>query len=130
MQTTGAIQRNARTYPEWRREADRLRAAGEAILSDRRSYGPHLDNIAIGEIRINSALSNLSRAVRWDDEAIREEAEVAKQPSRYALLRAPARHRGVPFHRKRITACRTERAAVRLRHRDVHIMFALTIDVD
>ena len=50
--------------------------------------------------------------------------------SRYALLRAPARHRGVPFRRERIAACRTERAAARLRHRDVHIMSALTIDVD
>ena len=61
---------------------------------------------------------------------VAEPSGTARPSSRYALLRAPARHRGVPFRRERIAACRTERAAARLRHRDVHIMFALTIDVD
>ena len=36
-------------YPDWRRENDRLTTAGEAILSDMETHGPHLDNILIGE---------------------------------------------------------------------------------
>ena len=30
-------------YPAWRQEAGRLTAAGKAILSDKKTYGPHLD---------------------------------------------------------------------------------------
>ena len=44
-------------YPDWRRENDRLIAAGEAILSDMETHGPHLDNILIGETRMKWALS-------------------------------------------------------------------------
>ena len=32
-------------YPEWRQEAERLTAAGEAILSGKETYGPHLKRI-------------------------------------------------------------------------------------
>ena len=61
-------------YPDWRQETGRLTAAGEAILSDMETYGPHLDNILIGETRMKWALLNMSRAIRRDDEAISEEA--------------------------------------------------------
>ena len=64
-------------YPDWRRENDRLTAAGEAILSDMETHGPHLDHILIGETRMNWALLNMSRAIRRDDEAISEEAIAA-----------------------------------------------------
>ena len=64
-------------YPDWRRENDRLTAAGEAILSDMGAYGPHLDHILIGETRMKWALLNMSRAIRRDDEAISEEAIAA-----------------------------------------------------
>ena len=68
-------------YPGWRQEAGRLTAAGEAILSDKKTYGPHLDNITIGESRVTWALSNISRAIGGDDEAIGEKAaEVQKPP--------------------------------------------------
>ena len=39
-------------HPDWRREAERLAAAGEAILSDKEAYGVHLDHILIGNTRI------------------------------------------------------------------------------
>ena len=32
-------------YPDWRQEAERLTAAGEAILSGKETYGAHLDRI-------------------------------------------------------------------------------------
>ena len=64
-------------YPDWRRENDRLTVAGEAILSDMETHGPHLDNILIGETRMNWALLNMSRAIRRDDEAVSEEAIAA-----------------------------------------------------
>ena len=69
-------------YPGWRQEAGRLTAAGEAILSDKKAYGPHLDNITIGESRVTWALSNISRAIGGDDEAIGEKsADVHKPPA-------------------------------------------------
>ena len=69
-------------YPGWRQEAGRLTAAGEAILSDKKVYSPHLDNITIGESRVTWALSNISRAIGGDDEAIGEKAaEVQKLPA-------------------------------------------------
>ncbi len=66
-------------YPDWRRENDRLTAAGEAILSDMETHGPHLDHILIGETRMNWALLNMSRAIRRDDEAVSEEAIAAEE---------------------------------------------------
>ena len=64
-------------YPDWRRENDHLTTAGEAILSDMETHGPHLDNILIGKARMNWALLNMSRAIRRDGEAISEEAIAA-----------------------------------------------------
>ena len=66
-------------YPDWRRENDRLTTAGEAILSDMETHGPHLDNILIGKARMNWALLNMSRAIRRDDEAISKEAIAAEE---------------------------------------------------
>ena len=74
IETTGIVD-----YPEWRREAERLTAEGEAMLSDRKTYGAHLGNIAIGETRLNWALSNFSRAIQRDDDAVREAAEQARE---------------------------------------------------
>ena len=66
-------------YPDWRRENDHLTTAGEAILSDMETHGPHLDHILIGETRMNWALVNMSRAIRRDDEAVSEEAIAAEK---------------------------------------------------
>ena len=64
-------------YPDWRQENDHLTTAGEAILSDMETHGPHLDHILIGETRMKWALLNMSHAIRRDDEAISEEAIAA-----------------------------------------------------
>ena len=36
-------------YPDWRQEAERLTAAGEAILSNKETYGAHLDRLVDGQ---------------------------------------------------------------------------------
>ena len=70
-------------HPDWRQEAERLAAAGEAILSDKEAYGVHLDHILIGDTRIKWALSDLREAIRRDSAAIRENAvtETRERPS-------------------------------------------------
>ena len=55
------------TYPEWREKADRLIVAGEAILSDAKTYGAHLDNLPIGNTPVEEELLRLQRAIRDDD---------------------------------------------------------------
>ena len=51
-------------YPDWRLKTERLMGEGEAILSDPETYGPHLDNIAIGGERAQGAVSDLGEAIR------------------------------------------------------------------
>ena len=52
----------------WRQEADRLLAAAEAILADGETYGPHLDNMETGRVRMEGELSRLRRVIREDGE--------------------------------------------------------------
>ena len=70
-------------HPDWRQEADRLVAAGEAILSDKEAYGVHLDHVLIGDTRLKWALSDLRETIRRDSAAIRENvvAETQERPS-------------------------------------------------
>ena len=70
-------------YPDWRQEAERLAAAGEAILSDKEAYGVHLDHILIGDTRIKWALSDLRETIRRDSATLRENAvtEPRERPS-------------------------------------------------
>ena len=70
-------------HPDWRQEADRLAAAGEAILSDKEAYGVHLDHILIGDTRLKWALSDLRETIRRDSATIRENAvtETQERPS-------------------------------------------------
>ena len=58
--------------PDWRQEAERLMAAGEAILSDREMYGAHLARIVDSEKRMEGALSELREAIREDGEELAE----------------------------------------------------------
>ena len=51
-------------HPDWRQEADRLVAVGEAILSDKEAYGVHLDHILIGDTHLKWALSDLREMIR------------------------------------------------------------------
>ena len=70
-------------HPDWREEADRLVAAGEAILSDKEAYGVHLDHILIGDTRLKWALSDLRETIRRDSATIRENvvAEIQERSS-------------------------------------------------
>ena len=70
-------------YPDWRQEAERLVAAGEAILSDKEAYGVHLDHILIGDTRLKWALSDLRETIRRDSATLRENAvtETRERPS-------------------------------------------------
>ena len=66
-------------YPDWRQEAERLAAAGEAILSDKEAYGVHLDHILIGDTRLKWALSDLRETIRRDSATLRENAATEPQ---------------------------------------------------
>ena len=70
-------------HPDWRQEADRLVAVGEAIRSDKEAYGVHLDHILIGDTRLKWALSDLRETIRRDSATIRENAvtETQERPS-------------------------------------------------
>ena len=57
-------------YPDWRQEAERLTAAVEALLSDKGTYGVHLDRIADSEERMAGAISELREAIREDGEEL------------------------------------------------------------
>ena len=59
-------------YPNWRQEAERLTAAGEAILSDKETYGAHLDRIVGTREHMEGALSALREAIRDDDKELAE----------------------------------------------------------
>ena len=72
-------------YPDWRQEAERLTAAGEAILSGKETYGAHLDRLVDSKKRMQGALSALRQAIRDDDK------ELAKRQAR-ELRRLQNRH--------------------------------------
>ena len=59
-------------YPEWRQEAERLTAAGEAMLADKETHGAHLDRIAEARTHMIRALSALREAIGDDDKELAE----------------------------------------------------------
>ena len=59
-------------YPEWRQEAERLMAAGEAMLSGKETYDAHLARIVEARTHMIRALSDLGEAIRGDDEELAE----------------------------------------------------------
>ena len=59
-------------YPDWRQEAERLTAAGEAILSGKGTYGAHLDRIVTARTHMTRALSALREVIRDDDKELAE----------------------------------------------------------
>ena len=59
-------------YPDWRQEAERLTAAGEAILSGKETYGAHLDRIVEARTLMIRALSDLCEAIGDDDKELAE----------------------------------------------------------
>ena len=72
-------------YADWRQEAERLTAAGEAILSGRGTYGAHLDRIVDSEKRMEVALSELRKMIRDDDKELaeREARELRRLQNRH-----------------------------------------------
>ena len=59
-------------YPDWRQEAERLTAAGEAMLADKETHGAHLDRIAEARTHMIRALSALREVIRDDDKELAE----------------------------------------------------------
>ena len=59
-------------YPDWRQEAERLTAAGEAILSDKEEYGAHLDRLVEARTHMTRALSAFREVIRDDDKELAE----------------------------------------------------------
>ena len=72
-------------YPDWRREAERLTAAGEAILSGKGTYGVHLDRIVEARTHMIRALSALREAIGDDakDLAERQASELRRLQNRH-----------------------------------------------
>ena len=59
-------------YADWRQEAERLTAAGEAILSGKETYDAHLDRIVEAKTHMIRALSALRGVIRDDDKELAE----------------------------------------------------------
>ena len=76
-------------YPDWRREAERLTAAGEAILSGKETYGAHLDRIADSKERMEGALSALRETIREDGEELAERKARELRRQRFLHLAGP-----------------------------------------
>ena len=62
-------------YPDWRQEAERLTAAGEAILSGKEEYGAHLDRLVEARTHMIRALSALHAVIGDDDKELAERRE-------------------------------------------------------
>ena len=72
-------------YPDWRQEAERLTAAGEAILSGKETYGAHLDRIVEARTHMIRALSALREVIREDDKELvkRKERDLRRLQNRH-----------------------------------------------
>ena len=72
-------------YPDWRQEAERLTAAGEAILSGKETYGAHLDRLVDARMFMIRALSALREVIRVDDKELaeREARELRRLQNRH-----------------------------------------------
>ena len=76
-------------YPDWRQEAERLTAAGEAMLSSKETYGAHLDRIVDARTHMIRALSDLGEAIREDDKELAEREARELRRLRYGHLAGP-----------------------------------------
>ena len=72
-------------YPDWRQEAERLVAAGEAILSGKGTYGAHLDRLVEAKTQMTRALSALREVIGVDDKELaeRQARELRRQRNRH-----------------------------------------------
>ena len=90
-------------YPDWRQEAERFMAAGEAILSGKETYGPHLDRLVTARTHMTGALSALREAIRVDDKELAElqARELRRQRNRHWVGPRFASNDGAPPDRAR-----------------------------
>ena len=97
LQHAAADQENELTgvqaYPDWRQEAERLTAAGEAILSGKETYGAHLDRIVDSKKRMEGALSALGEAIGDDDKELAEREAASCGASGSYTWPVPGSHR-------------------------------------
>ena len=93
LQHAAADQENELTgvsaYPDWRQEAERLTAAGEAILSGKETYGAHLDRIVEARTHMIRALSDLREAIGNDDKELAERKARELRRLRFLHLAGP-----------------------------------------
>ena len=76
-------------YPDWRQEAERLTAAGEAILSGKGTYRAHLDRIVEARTHMIMALSALREVIGVDDKQLAERKARELQRQRFLHLAGP-----------------------------------------
>ena len=76
-------------HPDWRQEAERLTAAGEAMLADKETHGAHLARIAEARTHMIRALSDLGEAIRGDDEELAEREARELRRRRFRHLAGP-----------------------------------------
>ena len=76
-------------YPEWRQEAERLMAAGEAILSGKETYGAHLDRLVDARTYMIGALSAFREVIGEDDKELAERKARELRRQRFLHLAGP-----------------------------------------
>ena len=76
-------------YADWRQEAERLTAAGEAILSGKGTYRAHLDRIVEARTHMIRALSALREVIGVDDKQLAERKARELQRQRFLHLAGP-----------------------------------------
>ena len=76
-------------YPDWRQEAERLTAAGKAMLSSKETHGAHLDRIVEARTHMIRALSDLGEAIGDDDKELAEREARELRRLRFRHLAGP-----------------------------------------
>ena len=76
-------------YPDWRQEAERLTAAGEAFLSGKETYGAHLDRLVDARTHMIRALSALRKVIGVDDKELAERKARELRRQRFLHLAGP-----------------------------------------
>ena len=76
-------------YPDWRQEAERLTAAGEAMLSNKETHGAHLNRIVEAGTLMIRALSALREAIGDDDKELAERQARELRRRRFRHLAGP-----------------------------------------
>ena len=76
-------------YADWRQEAERLTAAGEAMLAGKETHGAHLARIVEARTHMIRALSDLGEAIRGDDKELAEREARELRRLRFRHLAGP-----------------------------------------